>query len=409
MPFYQKRGKIPDKKHTQFRDDDGNLYWEELISRGGFSHMYSTIYHTHPPTSITKLLSKRKIYELIDRDKTHMPYRLDTTRLISDSQKSKNVVDNRYPLFFNEDIVISYCLNLKNANSPYKNALADELLYIQEGSGMFISNFGSLEFKEGDYLVIPRGIIWKIKPETALNVLIIESNSPIETPERYRNKFGQLLEHSPFSERDIVTPQFPGQRLREADHERRFGRENVIDVKYDTIMQKYQYQHNLSDVIGWDGYYYPWKFNIKDFMPITGKIHQPPPVHQTFQSKGFVVCSFVPRLFDYHKEAIPAPYAHSNVDSEEIIFYSKGDFMSRKNIGEGDITYHPMGLTHGPQPGKIEESLGVKETDEYAVMIDTFKPLKMTTGTNRLEDGKYPFSWNTEKENQEPKDYDNSF
>ena len=217
-----------------------------------------------------------------------------------------------------------------------------------------------------------------------MKVVIIESAAPVETPERYRNKFGQLLEHSPFSERDIVTPKFNGPKENSSA---------IVNVKYDSIIQSYQYQYHPFDLIGWDGYYYPWTFNIKDFMPITGKIHQPPPVHQTFQSKGFVVCSFVPRLFDYHEKSIPAPYAHSNVDSEELIFYVEGNFMSRKGIEPESVTYHPMGLTHGPQPGKIEESLNLKETSEFAVMIDTFSPLKMTEATQEIDDKDYIFSW----------------
>jgi homogentisate 1,2-dioxygenase len=218
-----------------------------------------------------------------------------------------------------------------------------------------------------------------------MKVLVIESHEPVETPDRYRNKFGQLLEHSPFSERDIITPTI----------EKPIKNKSVtINVKYHNTIQSYKYDHHPFDIIGWDGYYYPWKFNIKDFMPITGKIHQPPPVHQTFQSKDFVICSFVPRLFDYHEKAIPAPYAHSNLDSEELIFYVEGDFMSRKGIEPESITYHPMGLTHGPQPGKIEESIGAKETSEFAVMIDTFKPLHKTIAAEKIEDKNYIFSWN---------------
>ena len=215
-------------------------------------------------------------------------------------------------------------------------------------------------------------------------MLIIESHGPIETPERYRNKFGQLLEHAPFSERDIITPEYQNPISEKSA---------VVNVKYKEIIQSYEYENHPFDLVGWDGYFYPWKLNIKDFMPITGKIHQPPPVHQTFQSKGFVVCSFVPRIFDYHEESIPAPYAHSNLDSEEIIYYVEGDFMSRKDIEPESITYHPMGLTHGPQPGKIEQSIGAKSTEEFAVMIDTFKPLNLTEDTQSIEDKEYVFSW----------------
>ena len=227
---------------------------------------------------------------------------------------------------------------------PYKNGCADEVLFFHEGVGKFHSNFGSIDLKAGDYLVIPRGVIWEIHVETNMKVLVIESSTPVETPERYRNKFGQLLEHSPFSERDITTPTFVGPvENKPAD----------VQVRLKNGIQTYTYRHHPFDIVGWDGFFFPYAFNINDFMPITGKIHQPPPVHQTFQSKGFVICSFVPRLFDYHPEAIPAPYAHSNVDSDEVIYYAEGEFMSRKDIERESITYHPMGLPHGPQPGTV--------------------------------------------------------
>ena len=379
MPFYQKRGQIPNKRHIQFKDASGNLYWEELVSREGFSHMYSNIYHVNPPTAITKIGTpiKNKI-QLVS--KIHKHYHLKTKSMNSQG----DAISSRVPLFLNEDIKVSKCHIDTSMKNLFKNAYADEILFINSGEGILRSNFGCLNLSFGDYVVIPRGIIWQLEITNPMKVLIIESVSPVETPERYRNKFGQLLEHSPFSERDIVTPKFNNPKENSSA---------IVNVKYDSIIQSYQYQYHPFDLIGWDGYYYPWAFNIKDFMPITGKIHQPPPVHQTFQSKGFVVCSFVPRLFDYHEKSIPAPYAHSNVDSEELIFYVEGNFMSRKGIEPESVTYHPMGLTHGPQPGKIEESLNLKETSEFAVMIDTFSPLKMTEATQEIDDKDYIFSW----------------
>ena len=379
MPFYQKRGQIPEKRHIQFKDASGNLYWEELVSREGFSHMYSNIYHVNPPTAITKIGTpiKNKIHLV---SKLHKHYHLKTESINSKG----DAISSRVPLFLNEDIKVSKCHIDTSMKNLFKNAYADEILFINSGEGILRSNFGFLNLSFGDYVVIPRGIIWQLEITEPMKVLIIESASPVETPERYRNKFGQLLEHSPFSERDIVTPKF---------NDPKENSSAIVNVKYDSIIQSYQYQHHPFDLIGWDGYYYPWTFNIKDFMPITGKIHQPPPVHQTFQSKGFVVCSFVPRLFDYHEKSIPAPYAHSNVDSEELIFYVEGNFMSRKGIEPESVTYHPMGLTHGPQPGKIEESLNLKETSEFAVMIDTFNPLKMTEATQEIDDKDYIFSW----------------
>ena len=269
-------------------------------------------------------------------------------------------------------------------DSLYRNGHGDEVLFIHSGSGELKSNFGNLNLTVGDYVVIPRGVIWQITVNKSMRILVTESSGPIKTPTRYRNQFGQLLEHSPFSERDIRTPKFS----KPVD-----DRSVEIEVKLENGIQTYGYEHHPFDLIGWDGYYFPYVFNINDFMPITGKIHQPPPVHQTFQGSGFVICSFVPRLFDYHPKSVPAPYAHSNVDSDEIIYYIEGQFMSRKGIEKESITYHPMGLPHGPHPGKIEESLGSEETNELAVMIDTFKPLNMTESALDFDDDKYPYSW----------------
>jgi homogentisate 1,2-dioxygenase len=379
MPFYQKRGEIPNKRHIQFRDDSGNLYWEELISREGFSHMYSNVYHIHPPTGVETVGELKKI-NLVSADQTHRHHHIRTANMNSNG----DAISSRIPLFFNSDLVISKAHVSDSMNTLYRNGNADEVLFIHTGSGTFKSNFGNMKLTPGDYVVIPRGVIWQIDVTQDMRILITESSGPIETPTRYRNKFGQLLEHSPFSERDIRTPEFVGPV---ADIP--MG----VEVKLRHGIQTYGYQHHPFDLVGWDGFYFPYIFNINDFMPITGKIHQPPPVQQTFQAHGFVICSFVPRLFDYHGESVPAPYAHSNVDSDELIYYVEGNFMSRKDIDEESITYHPMGLPHGPQPGKIEESLGAKETNELAVMIDTFKPLNMTVAALSVDDEDYPYSW----------------
>ena len=381
MPFYQKRGETPNKRHIQFRDDSGNLYWEELISREGFSHMYSNVYHIHPPTGVEAVGELKKI-NLVSADQTHRHHHIRTANMNSNG----DAISSRIPLFFNSDLVISKAHVSDSMNTLYRNGNADEVLFIHTGSGTFKSNFGNMKLTPGDYVVIPRGVIWQIDVAQDMRILITESSGPIETPTRYRNKFGQLLEHSPFSERDIRTPEFVGPV---ADN----PMEVEVEVKLRHGIQTYGYQHHPFDLVGWDGYYFPYIFNINDFMPITGKIHQPPPVHQTFQAHGFVICSFVPRLFDYHGESVPAPYAHSNVDSDELIYYVEGNFMSRKDIDEESITYHPMGLPHGPQPGKIEESLGAKETNELAVMIDTFKPLNMTVAALSVDDEDYPYSW----------------
>ena len=379
MPFYQKRGRIPTKRHIQFRDENGNLYWEELISRGGFSNIYSNVYHIHPPTSVETIGKFNKI-NLQTADKTHRPHHIRTSNV----ESTGDAISSRITLFFNSDLVISKAHVTKSMDSLYRNGHGDEVLFIHSGSGELKSNFGNLNLTVGDYVVIPRGVIWQMTVNKSMRILVTESSGPIKTPTRYRNQFGQLLEHSPFSERDIRTPKFS----KPVD-----DRSVEIEVKLENGIQTYGYEHHPFDLIGWDGYYFPYVFNINDFMPITGKIHQPPPVHQTFQGSGFVICSFVPRLFDYHLESVPAPYAHSNVDSDEIIYYIEGQFMSRKGIEKESITYHPMGLPHGPHPGKIEESLGSEETNELAVMIDTFKPLNMTESALDLDDEKYPYSW----------------
>ena len=379
MPFYQKRGEIPSKRHIQFANKKGSLYWEELVSRGGFSNIYSNIYHTYPPTAI-KSVGKFQEHKINEHFQTHRPHHIFTSQLNSDG----HYLSSKTPLFYNSDITISKAHITQSMKYLYRNGREDEILFVHSGSGKFNSNFGTMNIAKGDYIIIPKGVIWQLDIHEKTHILVIESKEPITTPVRYRNQFGQLLEHAPFSERDITTPYLEDP----IDDER-----IEIRVKLENGIQSYIYQHHPFDLIGWDGYYFPYILSINDFMPITGKIHQPPPVHQTFKSNGFVICSFVPRLFDYHPKAIPAPYAHSNVDSDEIIFYVEGEFMSRKGIEKESITYHPSGLPHGPQPGKIEESIGAKETNEMAVMIDTFKPLRMTENINEIDDKNYPLSW----------------
>jgi homogentisate 1,2-dioxygenase len=341
--------------------------------------MYSNTYHLNPPSAVKKIGECRTIH-LSNNFTNHRPHHLDTNQIPA----SEKYFNSRIPLFYNEDITLSKVHLEKSITPLLRNGSADELFFIHNGTGTFKSNFGDLDLKSGDYLVIPRGVTYQINVTMQLEALVLESFSAIETPERYRNKFGQLLEHSPFSERDIRTPKF-SEPVKTGPAE--------VDVKLKNFIQKYQYENHPFDLVGWDGYFFPFAFSIHDFMPITGKIHQPPSVHQTFKGNGFVVCSFVPRLFDYHPNSIPAPYSHSNVDSDEIIYYSSGDFMSRKGIQEGSITHHPMGIPHGPQPGKTEESIGKTETNEFAIMIDTFKSLNMTNEAEKIEDKTYPFSW----------------
>tara|TARA_Y100000590_G_scaffold445051_1_gene576633 strand:- start:199 stop:1359 length:1161 start_codon:yes stop_codon:yes gene_type:complete len=381
MPFYQSKGKIPKKRHTVFKNPRGGIYYEELVSREGFSYIYSNLYHLNMPTQVIKLDKFKKNedkYTFIKDD--HKPY-----HFLSDESSKL--------MLYNKDVSIStfyldstYTKKDLIGNIFYRNGDCDLLIYIQMGNGILKTNYGNLVFDEGDYIVIPRGVIFQYYLNSdVVSGLCIDSKSPIETPSKYRNRVGQLLEHSPFCERDIKVPDLQDPIDKDGEF--------IVKVKLESGSKSFIYKKHPFDVIGWDGYYFPWILNINDFEPITGSIHQPPPVHQTFQAKGFVVCSFVSRLFDYHPDAIPAPYPHSNVDSDEVIFYSKGNFMSRKGVSKGSITYHPMGLPHGPQPGKYEESIGKKKTDELAVMIDTFDPLYITDAAKKCSDNDYPLSW----------------
>ena len=378
--FYVSQGKVPDKRHTQFRKKDNSLFIEEHISREGFSSIYSNIYHHSMPTEVSDLGEFHPI-DIISSEGRHKNRHYFTRKV---NQKG-DAVGGRKLLFFNDDLLIYKLHCNQDMNFLYRNSHFDEMFYVQSGEATFSSNFGNISLTPGDYLVIPRGVIWKINPNEELRLLLIESKSPIQIPDRYRNKFGQLMEHSPFCERDIVIPELQDPTI-----------DLNIDLKIRLQMgiQDCILKNHPFDIIGWDGFYYPWKLNINDFEPITGSIHQPPPVHQTFRGEGFVVCSFVSRLFDYHPDAIPAPYPHSNVDSDEVIFYSMGDFMSRKGIEEESITLHPSGMTHGPHPGKYEDSIGKKSTEELAVMIDTFKPLKRAESLSSIEDEDYFMSWN---------------
>ena len=332
------------------------------------------------PTSVLEVVDFVKHKILISEDK-HTAKHFETFKY----DVFDDAINSRLPILFNKDIIIGIANIDKSMDYFYRNGHHDELLYVQYGSGVVSTNFGDLSYCAGDYIVIPRGVIWKNKIKEKTKVLFLESKYPIETPKKYRNNFGQLLESSPYCERDIKTPILNDPIDEIGDF--------LVKVKLIGGMQSFIYKNHPFDLVGWDGYYYPWIFNINDFEPIVGSIHQPPPVHQTFSSKSFVVCSFVSRLFDFHPDAIPSPYPHSNVDSDEVIFYSEGDFMSRKGISKESITLHPMGLPHGPQPGKYENSIGKKKTEELAVMIDTFNPLKIVKDSVFLEDQKYQLSW----------------
>ncbi len=382
--YYHKLGKIPPKRHTQFKQPDGSLYKEEVVSSEGFSGIYSILYHTHPPTRVRQVKDPVPYGSKRLQDYSLRQTHLNTSKVVTTGD---DYLSARKALLTNADCSISICApRNRTMDYFYKNAEGDEVIFVHDGSGVLVSQFGRLEIRQGDYVVIPRTVIYKLEFNAGpLRLLIIESASPVETVKRYRNQLGQLLEHSPYCERDIRPPDT---LVTETSHG-----EYLIKIKKQGFLHQYVYDHSPLDLIGWDGFLWPYAFSIHDFEPITGRIHQPPPVHQTFQGRNFVICSFVPRLFDYHPLAIPAPYNHSNIDSDEVLYYAEGNFMSRRGIERGSFTLHPGGLPHGPHPGTVEKSLGAKETHELAVMIDTFHPLHLTEEGLAFSDPNYPMSW----------------
>ncbi|MFQ4146639.1 homogentisate 1,2-dioxygenase [Chlorogloeopsis sp. ULAP02] len=383
MTYYYKLGKIPHKRHTQFRQPNGSLYHEELISIRGFSGVQSLLYHLRPPTQIQKILPERSLLLSYEEPGALRPYHLRTATVAAGG----DAVEARVPLMVNTDICIGVVRPMQPMQYWYRFADGDEVIFVHEGSGVLESQYGILRYKSGDYVVIPTGVLWRIIPDQGIEqrMLVIEAYGHIEPPGRYLNNYGQFLEHSPYCERDIRPPD----ELITHDEKGEFE----VRVKARNQITSYIYNYHPLDVVGWDGHLWPFAFNIEDFEPITGRIHQPPPVHQTFEGPGFVLCSFVPRLFDYHPLSIPAPYNHSNVDSDEVLYYAQGNFMSRKDIEVASITLHPRGIPHGPHPGTYEGSIGKERTDELAVMIDTFRPLMLTKYALALEDKDYPHSW----------------
>jgi homogentisate 1,2-dioxygenase len=383
MPFYYHLGKIPPKRHTQFRKESGDLYYEQLFGTEGFHGFSSLLYHVHRPTMV------KSVKELKDLTPVPAVNKNITSRMLKgyNVAPKDDFLDSREIVLFNNDLNIALAAPKKSMQTYfYKNADADEVIFIHEGNGKLRTMLGNIPFSYGDYLVIPRGMIYQMEFETEKNRLfIVESFSPILTPRNYRNKFGQLLEHSPFCERDFRGPT----ELETHDELGSF----IIKIKKENMLHELEYASHPFDVVGWDGYNFPYAFSIHDFEPITGRVHQPPPVHQTFEAHNFVVCSFVPRMYDYHPLSIPAPYNHSNIDSDELLYYVDGDFMSRNHVEKGYISLHPGGIPHGPHPGAYERSIGQTETKELAVMVDTFRPLKLTQAAVDMEDDSYATSW----------------
>ena len=383
MAYYHALGSIPHKRHTQFRKPDGGLYSEQLFSTEGFSNDYSLLYHIYPPTQIIKTEKPVNVAPQVAEEKMLSHRSFEGFRI----KPMKDYLESRVPVLVNSDVHIVLAAPQESVKDYFfKNADADEMIFVHEGSGILHTQYGELAFGYGDYLVIPRGTIYQMEFVTENNRLfIVESFSPIRFPKKYLSRYGQLLEHSPFCERDIRTPQ----NLQTIDEKGDF----MVKTKKKGVQYNIHYASHPFDVVGWDGCCYPFAFSIHDFEPITGRVHQPPPVHQTFEAHNFVVCSFCPRLFDYHPQAIPAPYNHSNIDSDEVLYYVDGDFMSRKNVTRGMITLHPAGIPHGPHPGAVEKSIGAKETRELAVMVDTFHPLMLTKQALDIENENYVMSW----------------
>lgn len=384
MPIYHQLGTVPRKRHTVFRRPDGRLYAEELMGHEGFVGTSSLLYHTHPPTTVT---SARKVADVRWEADTETSLR-HRHFLTARAAKGGSPTLSRIPLLFNSDIGMLYVEPDVTDTHFYRNSQADEVVYVVEGSGVLESVFGELPYRPGDYVVIHRNIThrWCLGTDAgATKLLVMESRGHVRTPKRYRNEFGQLLEGAPYSERDIRRPSVLAPRDEQGDFP-------VLVKQYDAL-NELVLDHHPFDVVGWDGYFYPWAFNIHDFEPIVGRIHQPPPVHQTFQGDGFVICSFCPRPYDFDPQAIPAPYNHSNVDSDEVLFYASSEFMSRKGIEYGSITLHPDGLPHGPHPGRTEASIGATHTNELAVMMDSFRPLKVARTALGIEDPAYHLSW----------------
>jgi homogentisate 1,2-dioxygenase len=383
MPRYHKLGNIPPKRHTIHKSNDDKFYYEELFGTIGFEGMSSLIYHTHRPTQVKKILKSYNVGPKIAVENNMKSLMLNGFNV----KPFDDFLDSRKCILMNNDCQIILAAPKQSLTTYYyKNTDSDEVIFVHKGSGKLRTFLGNIDFEYGDYLVIPRGVIYQINFNSTDNRLfIVESKNPVYSPKRYRNWFGQLLEHSPYCERDIHPPN----ELETYDDKGEF----IIKVKKQDTIHEYVYAAHPFSAVGWDGYNYPYKFSIHDFEPITGRVHQPPPVHQTFETNSFVICSFVPRLFDYHPKAIPTPYNHSNIDSDEVIYYVDGDFMSRSNVEKGFISLHPAGIPHGPHPGTMEKSIGMKETLELAVMVDTFKPLMVTEEALKIDDGKYYKSW----------------
>jgi homogentisate 1,2-dioxygenase len=382
MPIYHTLGEVPHKRHTQFRRPDGKLYTEQLMGSRGFSGRSSLIYHYNMPTQVREIRKIQNCSVTYSEEQGLRHYHFKTKGL----KKSGDPISSRVALLHNKDVSMAIAVPDQKMSYYYRNGQGDDLYFVHEGTGRIQTIFGGLNYRPGDYIVIPRGTTYMFHPaDDPQRYLVIESASSIESPKRYRNEYGQLLEHAPYSERDIRRPE----RLETFTDRGKFE----VRIKARDQITAYEFDFHPLDAAGWDGFLYPYIFNIEDFEPITGRIHMPPPTHQCFEGRNFVICSFVPRMYDYHPLSIPVPYNHSNVDSDEVLYYVNGNFMSRRGIEVGSFTLHPSGIPHGPHPGATEASIGAKETKELAVMLDTFYPLNVTKDAEAYDDKAYPYSW----------------
>jgi homogentisate 1,2-dioxygenase len=382
MPFYHRLGEIPRKRHTVFRQANGALYAEELAGNKGFTGPASLLYHLRPPTDV---IGRKRLKELKWTAEPKRVFGHRHFRTIKLKPAASPALD-RVPILFNSDAAMSIVAPREADEFFYRNAEGDEIVFFSEGAGVLESQMGEVPFRQGDYVVIPRGILHRYRFDTKpVRMLVIESTGHVRTPHRYRNEFGQLGEQAPYSERDIRPPG----TLPVIDEKGKFR----VVVKHHETLTELTLAYHPFDVVGWDGFYFPWALSIHDFEPRVGRFHLPPPTHQTFEGDGFVVCSFCPRPYDFDPHSIPVPYNHSNVMSDEVLYYANSEFMSRKGIEYGSITLHPDGLPHGPHPGRVEESLGQKRTNELAVMMDTHRPLHVSKQALPIEDKNYYLSW----------------
>ncbi|WP_412503395.1 homogentisate 1,2-dioxygenase [Shewanella indica] len=383
MPFYVKQGQVPNKRHIAFEKPSGELYREELFSTHGFSNIYSNKYHHNMPTKALTVEPFKLSHGEVWQDSLVQNYKLDSKQ----ADRQGHFFCARNKIFFNQDLAIYTARVTEDTELFYRNAYADEVVFVHEGEGELLSEYGKLKVQKWDYLVIPRGTTYqlKFKDYTNVRLLVIESFSMVEIPKHFRNDYGQLLESAPYCERDIRVPELTEAKVEQGEF--------PLVSKFGDKYQLTQLEWHPFDLVGWDGFVYPWAFNITEYAPKVGKIHLPPSDHLVFTAHNFVICNFVPRPYDFHPKAIPAPYYHNNIDSDEVLYYVDGDFMSRTGIKAGYLTLHQKGVPHGPQPGRTEASIGKKDTYEYAVMVDTFAPLQLTTHVQSCMSTDYNRSW----------------